>query len=118
VKGTKIPIGTLVNLISQRTGRIVVDKTGLNGLYSFTLSWVPDETELAANGRPVTRNPGDPSGPSLIAALEEQLGLRLEAQKVPMSVVVIDSVQCHKPTRRAIDMPYSLRPAVKSDLDR
>ena len=93
VKGTRVPIGTLVNLISQRTGRIVLDKTGLTGLYSFTLSWVPDETELAASGKPVVRNPGDPSGPSLMAALEEQLGLRLEAQKVPMEVVVIDSVQ-------------------------
>jgi uncharacterized protein (TIGR03435 family) len=69
----------LANLLSGRGGKgPVVDKTGLQGAYDFTLSW--DEN----------------AGPDLATALQEQLGLRLESQKVPVSYFVIDSAQ--KPT--------------------
>jgi uncharacterized protein (TIGR03435 family) len=53
----------------------VIDKTGLSGDYDFTLSW--DET----------------NGPTLQTAVEEQLGLKLEPQKVPVSLFVIESAQ-------------------------
>lgn len=57
------------------TGKPVVDKTGLDGEYDFTLSW--DENQ----------------GPVLTTAVQEQLGLKLEPMKVPISVFVIESAQ-------------------------
>jgi uncharacterized protein (TIGR03435 family) len=92
VRGQKMPIATIANLVAQRTGRIVVDKTGLTGLYDFSLTWTPDETEFSVNGLPASRTL-DQTGPSLVTALQDQLGLRLEPQKVPMQVLVIDSVE-------------------------
>jgi uncharacterized protein (TIGR03435 family) len=59
----------------------VVDKTGLTGNYDYTLSWTPE------NG-PTT----DTAGPSLFTAVQEQLGLKLETEKEPVEVVVIDHI--------------------------
>jgi len=53
----------------------IVDRTELTGHYSFTLTW------------------GGPDGPAIFSALPEQLGLKLTSQKVPMEILVIDSVQ-------------------------
>jgi uncharacterized protein (TIGR03435 family) len=64
----------------------------LTGQYNFTLTWTPDETEFGVNGLPAVRA-ADQTGPSLVTALQDQLGLRLESQKVPMEVFVIDSVE-------------------------
>jgi uncharacterized protein (TIGR03435 family) len=61
---------------------LVIDDTGLEGYYEFSLEWTPDI--LAADGAP---------GPSLFAALQEQLGLRLQAGKGPVEVLVIDQIQ-------------------------
>jgi uncharacterized protein (TIGR03435 family) len=59
-------------------GDPVIDKTGLTGDYDFTLSW--DETD----------------GPQLSTALQQQLGLKFESQKVPISFLIVESAQ--KPT--------------------
>lgn len=73
------PIANLARFLSGQVGRTVIDKTGLSGKYNFQLNYAPDM--------------GDISGPSLFTALQEQLGLKLDAQKGPVEVVVIDSVQ-------------------------
>jgi uncharacterized protein (TIGR03435 family) len=76
---------------SDVDGRIVIDHSGLKGRFDFTLKWTPDTTMDAP---PATTNNGlkpDPSAPSLLEALEEQLGLKLEASKQPVDVLVIDS---------------------------
>jgi len=76
LKARKSTMEMLANLLSGRGGKgQVVDKTGLPGAYDFTLSW--DEN----------------AGPDLATALQEQLGLRLESQKVPVSFFVVDSAQ-------------------------
>jgi uncharacterized protein (TIGR03435 family) len=67
--------------------RIVVDRTGLTGVYDFTLDWVPDRL----SGRP--GDGSEPSGPTIFTALQEQLGLKLESGKGPVEVVVIDRVE-------------------------
>ena len=59
------------------------DMTGLDGLYAFTLSWVPDNAQ-AADGS---------SGPSIAAAVQEQLGLKLESGKGPVELLVIDKAE-------------------------
>lgn len=78
--GTGVSMGALASYVGNRLGRIVVDKTGLSESYDFTLEWAPDEAS-------------DSSVPSLVTALREQLGLRLEPQKSPVEVLVIDSLQ-------------------------
>jgi len=88
----------LVNLAGI-TGRPVLDRTGLTGRYNFTLEYAPEF------GGPGPGGPGEKSevasgssdaGPSIFAAIQEQLGLKLEATKGPVEVIVIDRAE--KPT--------------------
>jgi uncharacterized protein (TIGR03435 family) len=72
-------IALLADKLSEQSDRPVVDKTGVQGSYRFVIDWTPDD--LQNSGR---------SGPSLFKALEEQAGLRVEASREPMEVVVID----------------------------
>jgi uncharacterized protein (TIGR03435 family) len=92
-----IPFANFVATLSQILGRTVVDKTDLKGLYDFDLKWTPDVGQAVgpAGALPpgVELPPIYPSGPSLVTALQEQLGLRLESAKGPVQVLVIDSVQ-------------------------
>ncbi len=95
------PMATLAQILSQQVGATVIDKTGLPGNYDFTLSFMPD---MATGTGPMMRPPGagsppegaqaqEPVGPSVFAALPEQLGLKLESQKQPLDVIVIDHVE-------------------------
>ncbi len=71
--------------------RPVVDKTGLPGRYDFDLEWTPDETQFGgALGKP--SNPDGSTVPGLFAALQQQLGLRLEAKRGTVDVLVIDGI--------------------------
>jgi len=92
-----IPFANFAATLSQILGRTVVDKTDLKGLYDFDLKWTPDvgQTVGPAGTLPpgVELPPIDPSGPSLVTGLQEQLGLKLESTKGPVQVLVIDSVQ-------------------------
>jgi uncharacterized protein (TIGR03435 family) len=76
-------------------GRIVVDKTGLAGGYDFTLNWTPDQAANRPPGAPPGPDgaPVDPNGPSLFTAVQEQLGLKLDSQRGPVKVLVIDRVE-------------------------
>jgi uncharacterized protein (TIGR03435 family) len=91
----------LVQMLKQLTGRLIVDKTGLTGLYDFDIQ-IDMQTMLAAASNlgvnvPVAATNLPPSdGPSLLTALQEQLGLKLDSQRGPVEVIVIDSVE--KPT--------------------
>ena len=98
--GQALPIGSLVSMLSQQTGHHVVDKTGLTGKYDFTLKWTPNEGETPMfKGPPgipagtATPPVDDTNGPSLFTALQEQLGLKLDSQKGPVEVVVIDHAE-------------------------
>jgi bla regulator protein blaR1 len=75
-------IGLLVSLLAIRLSCPVIDKTGLNPdqLYDIQLNYAPDDT------------PSD-TVPPLFSALQEQLGLKLEAGKGPVKVLVIDHVE-------------------------
>jgi uncharacterized protein (TIGR03435 family) len=69
--------------------RVVIDKTGLNGTYDFELNWSPDDGHVPMlNGVPQ-----ESTGPSIFTAFQEQLGLKLESQKAPVEVLVIDHVE-------------------------
>jgi uncharacterized protein (TIGR03435 family) len=74
--------------------RPVVDRTGLEGRYDFTLTWTPDETQFAGLGVRVPPPSGDPNAPpGLFTAFQEQLGLRLDSTRAPAEVLVIDRVE-------------------------
>lgn len=95
--------GTMAEFAQVMQGivdRPILDQTGLKDRYDLALRWTPDESQYG--GRippPNTADSGaanaDPP-PPLFTAIQEQLGLKLEAMKAPAKVMVIDSVQ--KPT--------------------
>jgi bla regulator protein BlaR1 len=87
-RGATMPV--LAEFLSQIMGRPVQDKTGLTGRYTFNLKWALGETDLVP---PEFAQPPDPSGPSLVTALQEQLGLRLQSGRIPVFIVVIDSAE-------------------------
>ena len=82
--------------------RPVVDQTGLKDKYDFTLKWTPDDSQFAQFRGAVTP-PTAPAGdnpnapPSLYTAVQEQLGLKIEATKAPDDVIVIDHVDKPSP---------------------
>jgi uncharacterized protein (TIGR03435 family) len=89
------PMIAFVNVLSQLTQRIVVDRTGLTGLFEADLRWTPDGPALAA---PTTPGPETPPGydsnePSLTTALQQQLGLKLESRKEVVDMLVIDRIE-------------------------
>ena len=81
--------------LSLYLGRPVLDRTGIDGLFNFELRWTPDETEPRLGGAPVPAEvpSADPAGPSLLAAIQEQLGLKLVTQRSEIDVFVIDHLQ-------------------------
>jgi bla regulator protein blaR1 len=81
LKGSSLSL--LANLLSsQGLSHTVIDKTGLTELYDITLRWSPDDIGSS-----------DASLPSLFTALQEQLGLKLEYNKNPIDVVVVDHIE-------------------------
>jgi uncharacterized protein (TIGR03435 family) len=86
--GTGQPIENLVNALgSFGLSRMVLDRTGLKGSFDFELRWTPDNLRSA----PATAQAND--APSIFAALQEQLGLRLESQRGPVEFLVIDRIE-------------------------
>ena len=74
--------------------RPVADQTGLTGRFDFTLNWTPDESQFVGMGIKVPPPSDKPDAPpGLFTAVQEQLGLKLEATKAPVDVIVIDKVE-------------------------
>lgn len=90
-----MPMAQFVRQLSQLTNRVVVDRTGLTGGYDIELKFTPAPGQLPAGPPPPGFEPPpiDPNGPTLFAALEEQLGLKLESERGPVDVVVIDRLE-------------------------
>jgi bla regulator protein BlaR1 len=98
--GHAVPVANLVDLLSGQLGRIVLDRTGLTGKYNWNLEWAPDSgstpmSKRANSGEMAAANlpPSEPSAPSIFTAIQEQLGLKLEPQKGPVEVLIIDHVE-------------------------
>lgn len=72
-----IPMPILIESLSSLLGRAVHDETDLKGYYDFRLAWTPDDADTA--------------GPSIFTAVQEQLGLKLEARKGQVEMLVIES---------------------------
>jgi uncharacterized protein (TIGR03435 family) len=82
-------------ILSQLTSRVVVDRTGLSGGYDIDLKWTPTPDQLPPGPPPPGFEPPsiDPTGPSLFTALQEQLGLKLENERGPVDVLVVERLQ-------------------------
>jgi bla regulator protein blaR1 len=100
---------TLANLVRTLSGSLrspILDKTGLTGKYDITLKWMPENFGAGAapgfapppaGAAPNAALPPDPGadsvGPTLLIAIQEQLGLKLEKGKGPVEIIVIDRVE-------------------------
>lgn len=82
----------LVQLLSRELDRVVIDKTGLPGLFDIVLEW----NRQATKERLKSAATEDPDSPSLFEAVQQQLGLKLEPAKGPVEILVIDHAE--KPT--------------------
>jgi uncharacterized protein (TIGR03435 family) len=103
---SKQPMSGLAEDLSRQLDLPVVDMTGLTGKYDFTLYFSPEglagmrlPAGLApppgegGGEMPAASTPDGQSSPSLFAALQEQLGLRLEQRKGPVELLVIDHLE-------------------------
>jgi uncharacterized protein (TIGR03435 family) len=79
VNARRYSMAMLADLLSQVGQGPVADETGLKSFYDFKLTW------------------DDANGPSIFTALTEQLGLKFESRKVPLSIFVVDAAQ--RPTQ-------------------
>jgi len=93
ISGMKVPLSEVAPFLSRILGRVVVDKTGLTAKYDIELDWAPDQNFAGLGPGDPGQAPPDNSGPSIYSALQEQLGLRLESQKGPVEVLIIDHVE-------------------------
>jgi uncharacterized protein (TIGR03435 family) len=101
VTGQGVPIAYLVKVLSIVLKQTVVDKTGLTGNFDYKLLWSPEDDSFFAT---LAKREGaslwsadaslpEPPGPSIFTAIQEQLGLKLESQKGPAEVLIIDHVE-------------------------
>jgi len=83
-------MSNLAFFLSLQMDRPVHDKTGLTGRFVFSLKYAPDDRRAEPGEEALAT---DTNRPSLFTAIQEQLGLKLEGQKGPVEILVIDSVQ-------------------------
>jgi uncharacterized protein (TIGR03435 family) len=88
LRGGDNTVAVLAEELAEVLGRVVVDKTGIQGGYKIDLTWTPDDRAPSAPGASVAD-----SGPSIFTALQEQLGLKLKSTKGPAEVLVIDDAK-------------------------
>ena len=82
ITGTRYTVADVAALFSRQIGRVIVDQTGLDGEFDFTVDLMPDDSRTS----PVEET-------LLLTALREQLGFTVKAQTLPVNVFVIDSAE-------------------------
>jgi len=95
---SRCPMAELARMLDPFTEqRTVRDRTGLTDRYDVQLTWTPDRLGPLPPNAPEevirAREAIDPNGPALSTALQEQLGLKLEAKKDTVDIVVIDRLE-------------------------
>jgi uncharacterized protein (TIGR03435 family) len=94
MKETNTKMGEYAKAMQYVVDRPVVDQTGLEGRWDFMVKWTPDESQFTAIGARIPAPSNDPNAaPGLFTAIQEQLGLKLEAVKAQADVLVIDHVE-------------------------
>ena len=96
MKATSVPLDYFAFRLSEQMDRPVVDLTNLRGGYDFSVEFTRDLPQGFPDGGKINGEDPDTSGPTIFAAVRQQLGLELKAQKGPVEVIVIDRAE--KPT--------------------
>jgi len=79
------PMSEFQRFLTGQTRRVVIDRTGLAGAWDFELTFAPPDVAVSVSP--------DLNAPSLFTALQEQLGLRLDATRGPAEVLVVDRIE-------------------------
>jgi uncharacterized protein (TIGR03435 family) len=95
IGGRNVTLAMLAESLPAQTGlvvfpRPVIDRTGLIGMFDFSLEWAEDTTGDMVVG---PNAQGEVSGPPIAQALRQQLGLKLEPTKGPVELLAIDRVE-------------------------
>jgi uncharacterized protein (TIGR03435 family) len=80
INAMDVTLAELADLLEVQLDRVVVNDTGIDGVFDFKLTWTPSQ-------------PTDLTGPSIFTAIQEQYGLKLEARKAPVEIIVIDHIE-------------------------
>src|SRR5882724_1583132 len=90
----KLSMAHFAEALSGQMDRPVLDMTGSEGVFDFTLEYTSQNTQPLANRDGETAvAPDFGSGPSIFTALQQQLGLKLESRKAPVEILVIDHAE-------------------------
>jgi uncharacterized protein (TIGR03435 family) len=94
ISGRKMTMARLSDALAPSVSRVVIDRTGLEGTFDLDLQWLPDQPRL---GGPLGNGSGGfvPSSdlPSIFTALQEQLGLKLDSQRGPVEMLMIERAE-------------------------
>jgi uncharacterized protein (TIGR03435 family) len=85
-------LAQFAGFLSGQTGRPVLDRTGLTGVFDIKLEFAPEPPVPLADAG-ADRPANDTAGPSIFTAVQEQLGLRLESARGPVEILVIDHAE-------------------------
>ena len=88
IQAKSITMRRLAEILSRQTDLPVVDATGLEGSFNLKVFWRPDHARPTVTGVDEAME-----RPTLFDALQQQLGLRLEARKMPVEILVIDHIE-------------------------
>ncbi len=80
-------------LQSMVLDRPVVDQTGIPGKFDISVTFTPDDSQFHGHPPPIKKADDVEAAPSLFEAIQQKLGLKLEAQKAPVPVIVLDHVE-------------------------
>jgi uncharacterized protein (TIGR03435 family) len=100
LRGNGQPMESLVRILTPALGRTLRDETGLMGLYDWELHFDPEvfrQVGMQAGLSPALVAPAPSDSPSLMTALQEQLGLRLDARRGPVEHLIIEHVEAPAP---------------------
>ena len=95
LNASQASVSSLAGLLADVLGRPVEERTGLTGIFDFSMEWTPDPSTDSAMGKGRNQEAPDyaQTGPSIFTAIQESLGLRLESGKTSVEVIVIDRAE-------------------------
>jgi uncharacterized protein (TIGR03435 family) len=89
---TSVNMAYFVRVLTNELRKPVIDNTGLAGAYDFTLEFAPEHAPPAVSNDPGAP-PSEPGAASIFTAIQQQLGLKLEAGRGPVQIFVIDHIE-------------------------
>ena len=102
LRGNNVTMPSLVETLRHQVDRPVIDKTGFQAAFDMVLTWTPEGSDAKEGACPAEfatyrqqrgLAPGPMTCPSIFTAVQDQLGLRLDARKEPIEVLVVDHAE-------------------------